>query len=239
LARQRVSADAEVVTPKHYAGLVKNAILIVAALLVAAIVAYWRWTPELGVAELQRSQNAVLQTTSWRFDSTGNSGGIESARTVEVTCPGDKRESTHYHSQDGRNGSSTIITYQGEIFSKINDDPWERSAPPEGTVPLNVCGTNAPINISGLYNIGELKLRGKLTKKDRREIDGVKCQWWDADFGYQWPPVPNYSVCIAPDTHLPRQINFTGNTIRFSGWNSTEVQPPDLTESQAPSDGSV
>jgi hypothetical protein len=82
-----------------------------------------------------------------------------------------------------------------------------------------------------------LKLRGKLTKKGREVIDGVKCQWWDADFGYQWPQVPNYSVCIAPDTHLPRQINFTGNTIRFSDWNSTEVQPPDLTESQVPSDG--
>jgi hypothetical protein len=226
---------------KLYADVVKSAILIVLGVLAAAIVAYWRWTPELGVAELQRSQNAVLQAKSWRADSTSDSGGMEGTRTVEVTCPGNKLESTQYHSQEGRSGSSTIITYQGEIFSKMNDGPWERSAPPEGAAPINVCGANAPINISVLYNIGELKLRGKLTKKARAKIEGVKCQWWDADFGYQWPQVPNYSVCIAPDTHLPRQINFTnpGNTIRFSGWNSTEVQRPDLMESQVPSDGSV
>jgi hypothetical protein len=214
---------------------------VLVTVLVAAIVAYWRWTPELGVAELQRSQSAVLQAKSWRADSTENFGGIESARTVEVTCPGNKRESSQYHSQDGRSGSSTIITYQGEIFSKMNDGPWERSAPPESAALIDACGADAPINISVLYRIGELKLRGKLTKKDQGEIDGVKCQWWDADFGYQWPQVPNYTVCIAPDTHLPRQVNFTipGNTIRFSGWNSTVVQPPDLTESQIPSDGSV
>jgi hypothetical protein len=205
------------------------------------MVAYWRWTPELGVAELQRSQNAVLQAKSWRADATQNSGGIESARTVEITCPGDKRESTQYHSQDGRSGSSTTITYQGEVFSKINDGPWEKSAPPEGAAPMNACGADAPINISGLYNIGELKLRGKLTKKNRGELDGVKCQWWEADFGYQWPQVPNYTVCIALDTHLPRQIRFANphSAITFSGWNSTVVQPPDLRESQVPSDGSI
>jgi hypothetical protein len=213
---------------------VKNAILIGVALLVAAIVAYWRWTPELGVAELQRSQNAVLQAKSWRFDSTEDSGGIETARTVEVTCPGNKRESRQYHSQDGHSGSSTTILYQGEIFTRSNDDPWEKTTPPDGTASNNVCSADSHLNVSVIYNIGELKLRGKLTKKDRREIDGVKCQWWDADFGNQWPQVPNYSVCIALDTHLPRQVNFTnpGNTIRFSGWDSTVVQPPDLGESR-------
>jgi hypothetical protein len=212
---------------------VKNAILIVLAILVAAIVAYWRWTPELGVAELQRSQNVVLQATSWRLDSTAQSGGIETARTEEVTCPGDKRESTQYHSQDGRSGSSNTVIYQGEIFTRTNDDPWQKTTPPDGAALNNVCGVNSHLSVSAIYNIGELKLRGKLTKKDRREIDGVKCQWWDVDFGNQWPQVPNYSVCIAPDTYLPRQISFVnpGNTIRFSGWNSTVVQPPDLGES--------
>jgi hypothetical protein len=226
---------------KHYADLVKNAIFIVLALLVGGIVAYWRWTPELGVAELQRSQDAVAQAKSWRVDSNQNSGGIESARTEEVTCPGNKRESTQYHSDDGHSGSSTTIAYQGEIFTRTNDDPWQKTTLPDGASPINVCDADSRINISVIYRIGELKLRGKLTKKDRGVIDGVKCQWWDADFGNQWPQVPNYSVCIAPDTHLPRQINFTnpGNTIRFSGWNSTVVQPPDLSELQVPSDGSV
>jgi hypothetical protein len=103
---------------------VKNAILIVLALLVVlAIVAYWRWTPELGVAELQRSQNAVLQAKSWRADSTVDSGGI--SRNVEVTCPGNERVSSRYHGRDGRSESSTIIAYQGEIFSKTNDGLWE------------------------------------------------------------------------------------------------------------------
>jgi hypothetical protein len=220
---------------------VKNAILIFVALLVMAVVAYWRWTPELGVTELQRSQNAVLQATSWRLDSTQDSGGVESARTEEVTCPGNKRESIQYHDSNGKSGSSTVITYQGEIFSKINDDPWERSAPPEGTAPNIVCGPGAHLNVSVIYNIGELKLRGKLTKENLEVIDGVKCQRWDADFGYQWPQVANYSVCIAPDTHLPRQINFAnpGNRIRFSGWNSTVVQPPDPRELEVPSDEGV
>jgi hypothetical protein len=220
---------------------VKNAILIVLGLLVAAIVAYWRWTPELGVAELQRSQNAVLQATSWRFDSTEESGGIETARTEEVTCPGDKRESTQYHSQDGHSGNSTTITYHGEYYSRENDSPWQKTTPPDGASPNSVCGADSHLNVSVIYNIGELKLRGKLTKKNLEEIDGVKCQRWDADFGNHWPHVDNYSVCIAPDTHFPRQISFSypNKTILFSGWNSTVVQPPDTKETQVPSDGTV
>ena len=219
----------------------KNAILIVLALFVAAIIAYWRWSPKLGVAELQRSQDAVLQATSWRFDSINNSGEGEAVRTVEVTCPGDKREFTEFHGRDGQTRSSTSLTYHGEFFSRENTGPWKKDAPPEGAVSLNVCSAEMRLNVSTTYNIGELKLRGKITKKDRGVIDGVKCQWWDADFGNQWPQVPNYSVCIAPDTHLPRQINFTnpGNRITFSGWNSTVVQPPDLKESQVPQDGTV
>jgi hypothetical protein len=226
---------------KRYPDAVKNAILIAVALLVAAIVAYWRWTPELGVAELERSQNAVLQAKSWRADSAGDSGGFQTARIVEVTCPGNKRDSTQYHGQDGKSGSSTTITFQGETFSKMNDGPWERSTPPESAALTDACGSDAPINIKNLYNIGELKLRGKLTKKNPGQVDGVKCQWWEADFGFQWPQVPSYTVCIAPDTHLPQKVNFTnpGNTIKFSGWNSTVVQPPDLRELQGPSDGNV
>jgi hypothetical protein len=220
---------------------VKNTILIFLGILVAAIVAYWRWTPELGVAELQRSQNAVLQATSWRFDSTEESGGTETARTEEVTCPGDKSESTQYHGQDGHSGNSTTITYHGECYSRENDDPWQKTTPPDGASPKSACGADSHLNVSVIYNIGELTLRGKLTKKNLEEIDGVKCQRWDADFGNHWPQVDNYSVCIAPDTHFPRQIRFSypNKTITFSGWNSTVVQPPDTRETQVPSDGTV
>lgn len=204
----------------------KRAILLSLVIVAgAAYVSYLRWTPPSGLGELQRSQMAVRKATSWRADTRSVLDGNESRSVEEVTCPDDLFQSGQTRYSDGHTASSVKIRYHGEYFYRFNEEPWQKL--PQPLDPPPACDVGPVVGGAAIFaSNGELKSRGKVTKKKLEEIDEVKCQRWDIEGDYQWPRLDSYSVCIAPDTYLPRQINYPNTTITFSGWNSTVVQPP-------------
>ena len=213
----------------------KTLLALSAVILVLALL-FFRIHSESGLRELARCQCAVRQAKSWTAESIfqpESPNFVTFTNRNKVSCPGDYeylyRSRTH---DDVITEQSTIHT-QGVSYVESADGKWDKNVTAGNPqIPLE-CGKGPVLVQQTVFNaIIELPRRraGKIVENQLRTIDGVLCRGWSLDFGNEWPQMPPYTICIDPETHLPRRLTFDypGATHDFTGWNSTTVEPPPL-----------
>lgn len=203
------------------AATVKTLIAISAVILVLVLF-FFRLHKESGMMELQRCRTAVGQAKSWTIETTVqyDQNSAPSTTRYKVSCPDDYKYQSTIHTH----GVTYVETVEGK---------WEQSVTANNSPIPTECGKGpALVQMTVLHAITELPHRraGKLTRGQLQTIEGVRCQEWNVDYGNEWPQTAAYTVCVNPETHLPRRMTFAypNATHDFTGWNSTTVEPPAL-----------
>ena len=207
--------------------------LALSAVIVLLGLLFFRFHSESGMKELERCQIAVRQAKSWTVETTaqyGSNGATTTTRN-KVSCPDDYEYFSRSRGQDEVVREQYTIHTHGVTYVETVDGKWEQGATTGNSqVPLE-CGKGpALVQMTVSTAILELPRRraGKIVKGELQTVQGISCQEWSVDFGNEWPQVSAFTVCIVPETHLPRRISFEyPNTAHeFTGWNITTVLPP-------------
>ena len=202
------------------------------AIFVVVALVFFRVRSESGLHQLERSRNAVRQAKSWRVETHSQeySGNFASyATSVKINCPNDYEIVTKSQTYDGIIKEHSAIATHGDYYEANDGGPWQKMHLTQGPQPEIECGRGPTLaNGTVFSNIEELQQRGKIVRGEWHTVEGVPCQDWNVDFGYEWPPMAPYTACIDPKTDLPRRVTFTQTmtTFTLTGWNMTTVVPP-------------
>lgn len=207
------------------------ALLAIFAFVAAAALVSRRIKYETGLHQLERSSAAIREAKSWTVKSVAarpDANFLSYEATEKVCCPYDKEFSSWGKERNGNIFAQDTILMQDSYYLQIGYGPWQKYPQSESAKAIQDCGIG-PYG-QDILQVGELKLRGQVEKGERQFVGGVPCQEWKIDFGYKWPPMQPYSVCLDPKTNLPLQITYTETnaTTKFTGWNETKVVPPQL-----------
>jgi len=206
----------------------KATIVFLAFVIVLALVLF-RVKSESGLDALMHSRDAVRQAKSWTTEITsqGDPPTVTNMYLTQVSCPADFKALTRT-TQDGLTKEHISMRFHGNYYEETLEGVWRKTGEDSKNEPMAECGVGPLVGSGAIYStIEELKRRGRITKGMRQMVEGIRCQEWNIDGGYEWPPMPSYSVCIEPESHLPRRIRYRGGgEFLMFGWNMTTIVPP-------------
>jgi hypothetical protein len=206
-------------------------VLLALAAILAALLFRTRF--ESSFKELERSQQVMSRATSWTVEIDSKQPNEESAShttTIKRSCPADSDWRMTFIGHDGIIRERGLVVSRGFSYEETPLREWRKSKTSPDYQPSAECG-RGPNLVNGILSndLNELKLRKREPIKGQlRTIDETQCQEFSLDFGYTWPPMSAYAVCIDPATHLPMQVTVRDTHVvsTFSNWNQTTITPP-------------
>lgn len=213
-----------------------KSLFVILAVLLLAVMLFFRLHTESGMMELQRCRAAVSQAKSWTAESISepvSPNFVTTTNRTKVSCPDDYEYFFRSRTTDDVITEQSTIRANGMTYVESRDGKWETVANSMDPQIHSECGKGpALLQQTVLVAIIELPRRkaGKISEGQLQTIDGASCRDWSLEFGNEWPQIYPFTVCIDPKTHLPRRITFVnpGGTNEFKDWNSTVVQAPTL-----------
>ena len=212
---------------------VKTLLALSAVILLLVLLFLFRFQLESNMKELERCKLAAGQAKSWTVETTAQYGlnGATTTSRSKVSCPDDYEYFSRSRGQDEVVREQYTIHTHGVTYVETPDGKWEQSAATGNSqVPLE-CG-KGPALVEATVSTAILELprrrAGKIVRGELQTVQGISCREWSVDFGNEWPQVSAFTVCIVPETHLPRRISFDypNAAHEFTGWNLTTVPPP-------------
>ena len=212
---------------------VKTLLALSAVILLLVLLFLFRFQLESNMKELERCKLAAGQAKSWTVETTAQYGlnGATTTSRSKVSCPDDYEYFSRSRGQDEVVREQYTIHTHGVTYVETPDGKWEQSAATGNSqVPLE-CG-KGPALVEATVSTAILELprrrAGKIVRGELQTVQGISCLEWSVDFGNEWPQVSAFTVCIVPETHLPRRISFDypNAAHEFTGWNLTTVPPP-------------
>ena len=212
---------------------VKTLLALSAVILLLVLLSLFRFQLESNMKELERCKLAAGQATSWTVETTARYGlnGATSISRNKVSCPDDYEYFSRGRGQDEVVREQYTIHTHGVTYVQTPDGKWEQNTISGNSQIALECGKGpALVQATVATAILELPRRraGKLVKGELQTVQGISCREWSVDFGNEWPQVSAFTVCIVPETHLPRRISFEypNAAHEITGWNITTVPPP-------------
>lgn len=185
--------------------------------------------PDPGYLELQRSQQAMREATSWQNDVAAKypTGQPVIVELSKVDCPGRMERVGILHEM--HNISVREIWLDGTYYNKTeNVAVWVSH--PASLNPFPECGRGPFMIWDGvLYgDLDQVHATGEIRRGKTDNYDNVSCVWWEV-FPAKGAK-SHYSACVAESDHLPRVVNSLEHDLHYTytltRWNATVVNLP-------------
>jgi hypothetical protein len=201
--------------------------LVVAACLCACVK-----PPDPGYLELERSQEAIREATSWQSDVLvqNPNGQPMIIELSKVDCPGRMEVTSILHD---KHTSVREIWLDGTYYNKTeNVGVWVSH--PANLNPFPQCGRGPFMIWDGVFygDLDAAHATGEIRRGKPDKYDDVSCVWWEV--APAKGAKPHYSACIGDTDHLPRVLSSHEHDLNYTytltRWNATVVTlPPEAT----------
>jgi hypothetical protein len=216
-------------TLEHTHILIFRARFVLPFVVVATCLGACSHAPDPGYLELQHSQEAVQEATSWQNDATAKSptGQAVIVELSKVDCPGRMERVGILHEM--HNISVREISLDGTYYNKI-EGVTVRTSHRANLNPFSECG-RGPYMIWDSVLYGDLKqvhAAGEIRRGKADNYDNVSCVWWAVIPAKG--ALPHYSACVGETDRLPRLVNSLEHDLHYtywlSRWNATVITLP-------------
>lgn len=173
-------------------------------LLILGALVYFSAGRSAGQIQLDRTAAALKNVHSWRKRSEVRQGGrLAQTEIDESSCPSNIRHTVIIEGDDTRAKLQLETVRLGpQSFERVNDQPWRAG----GMSNTRTCLDGSSLLDFGIVPIKIMRDFGQITKGDKRLVDGAKCRDWHFIAHLNGAPPEQYTVCIDPDSDLPREI---------------------------------
>jgi hypothetical protein len=184
--------------------------------------------PDAGYLELQRSQEAIREATSWQSDVLvqNPAGQPMILELSKVDCPGRMEVTSILHEM---HTSVREIWLDGTYYNKTeNVGVWVSHA--ANLNPFPQCGRGPFMIWDGVFygDLDAVHATGEIRRGKPDNYDNVSCVWWEV--APAKGAKPHYSVCVADTDHLPRLLSSHEHDLNYTytltRWNATVVTLP-------------
>lgn len=188
---------------------------------------------ESGAEAFGKAQEALKQTTSWRYTYQIRQldADTHEERKVEVVCPGRMHMTGQFTYTSGRLPSSSYEFFSLDGIAYQQDNTTRRwfQRKDDRMGPQAVCASLAEGTEAFPFpDFGKLSESGRIEKGAEKTYGGERCQEWRVKFRGGPLAGQDEELCLGLQDHLPRhRISFYGE-MTYTDWNDPFViLPPD------------